>query len=150
MSGTPRAVAAVRSHLRLAWRHRLFAHAVDRTRSTTRRTCLVLAPHPDDESLGCGATIARKRAAGTRVVVAVAADGRSSHPHSRHVTPQELAAIKTQGPLESKRAAILMHGTQTTNVTGEAGWAVLDHASVEDFLQPFEVFIPLETTGTWA
>lgn len=42
---------------------------------------LVLAPHPDDETLGCGVTIARKRRAGTRVVVVVAADaGRPPFP----------------------------------------------------------------------
>jgi LmbE family N-acetylglucosaminyl deacetylase len=35
----------------------------------------VLAPHPDDETLGCGATIMRKLAAGTPVQVIIAADG---------------------------------------------------------------------------
>ena len=42
-------------------------------------SCLVVAPHPDDETLGCGATIARKVAAGARVHVVVATDGRASH-----------------------------------------------------------------------
>ncbi len=40
--------------------------------------CLVLAPHPDDETLGCGATIAAMRWRGTQVCVVVASDGRHS------------------------------------------------------------------------
>jgi LmbE family N-acetylglucosaminyl deacetylase len=39
---------------------------------------LVIAPHPDDETLGCGGTIARHRAAGDAVCVLVVTDGGSS------------------------------------------------------------------------
>jgi LmbE family N-acetylglucosaminyl deacetylase len=37
--------------------------------------CLILAPHPDDESLGCGHLIERMVARGRRVHVVIAADG---------------------------------------------------------------------------
>lgn len=40
-------------------------------------TLLVIAPHPDDEVLGCGGTIARYAAAGATVHVAVVTTGRS-------------------------------------------------------------------------
>jgi LmbE family N-acetylglucosaminyl deacetylase len=43
---------------------------------------LVLAPHPDDESLGCGGTIARLRQANVPVHVAFITDGTQSHPNS--------------------------------------------------------------------
>lgn len=75
------------------WRWAMTARGVDVTVRSARRSCLVLAPHPDDETLGCGATIARKTAAGTPTWVMVVADGRSSHPFSR-ITPDELAAIR--------------------------------------------------------
>jgi len=53
----------------------------DATRATARRSCLVLAPHPDDETFGCGVTIMRKVDAGTPVQVAVVTDGSTYPPH---------------------------------------------------------------------
>ncbi|HYE97510.1 MAG TPA: PIG-L family deacetylase [Planctomycetota bacterium] len=71
---------------------RLRAAAEDVTDASVRRRCLVLAPHPDDETLGCGATIARKRAAGTEVRVLFATDGR--HSESNGYTPEALARVR--------------------------------------------------------
>ena len=70
----------------------LRAGAVDVTDASARRRCLVAAPHPDDEVLGCGATIARKRAAGTEVRILFASDGR--HARTEGVTPDQLARIR--------------------------------------------------------
>jgi LmbE family N-acetylglucosaminyl deacetylase len=50
--------------------------AADVTPEMVRRRCLVLAPHPDDEVLGCGGTIAAKVRAGASVTVAILTDGR--------------------------------------------------------------------------
>lgn len=77
-----------------AWRRATLALARDDTRASAGRRCLVIAPHPDDETIGCGATIARKRAAGTPVTVVVVADGRYAQSGSRLVTPDELATIR--------------------------------------------------------
>src|SRR5829696_1206258 len=62
--------------LAAAWRWTTRITARDETAAVAARGCLVIAPHPDDETLGCGATIARKRAAGTPVRVVIVADGR--------------------------------------------------------------------------
>jgi len=43
------------------------------------KTMLVLAPHPDDEVLGVGGTIARRAREGWRVVVAITTRGQESH-----------------------------------------------------------------------
>jgi len=53
----------------------------DVTATAARRSCVVLAPHPDDETLGCGATIMRKVDAGTAVRVIVITDGATWPPH---------------------------------------------------------------------
>ncbi|MCE2578260.1 PIG-L family deacetylase [Komagataeibacter sp. FNDCR1] len=45
-------------------------------------TALILAPHADDESLGCGGLIAACCAAGRPPLVVILSDGVGSHPHS--------------------------------------------------------------------
>jgi LmbE family N-acetylglucosaminyl deacetylase len=79
--------------LRRIARAGLLTSARDETDTVAGRSALVLAPHPDDETLGCGATILRKVAAGTPVTVAVVTDGRHSH-RSEHLSPDSLAALR--------------------------------------------------------
>lgn len=55
---------------------------------------LVLAPHPDDESLGCGGLIAQACRADRAVHVAVLTDGSRSHPGSVAYPPRRLAAVR--------------------------------------------------------
>ncbi|GIH11000.1 hypothetical protein Rhe02_90670 [Rhizocola hellebori] len=86
----------IRSLARAAMR----ASARDETAATAARSALVLAPHPDDETLGCGATIMRKLAAGTPVTVVVLTDGRHSHPS---LGPDALAALRHQEMTEAGR-----------------------------------------------
>jgi LmbE family N-acetylglucosaminyl deacetylase len=59
-------------------------------------TCLVLAPHPDDESLGCGGLIAACVAAGRSPLVAILTDGAGSHPRSRAFPADRLRAVRAQ------------------------------------------------------
>jgi len=58
-----------------------------------RKFC-VLAPHPDDESLGCGGLIAEACARGRPPVVAILTDGAGSHPHSRIWPRARLASLR--------------------------------------------------------
>lgn len=55
---------------------------------------IVVAAHPDDESLGAGGLIAQATAAGALVTVVVATTGEASHPQSPTVRPAQLAAIR--------------------------------------------------------
>ena len=55
---------------------------------------LVLAPHPDDESLGCGGLIAAAVEAGTPVFVLILTDGAGSHPNSRAYPPARLRRLR--------------------------------------------------------
>jgi LmbE family N-acetylglucosaminyl deacetylase len=59
-------------------------------------TCLILAPHPDDESLGCGGLIAACVAAGRTPLVVVLTDGTGSHPNSRAFPPDRLRTVREQ------------------------------------------------------
>jgi LmbE family N-acetylglucosaminyl deacetylase len=60
---------------------------------------LVLAPHPDDESLGCGGLIAEACRRGLPPVVAVLTDGAMSHPHSRRYPRQRMCNLREQEAL---------------------------------------------------
>ncbi len=58
--------------------------------------CLILAPHPDDESLGCGGLIAACVAAGRSPLVVILTDGAGSHPNSKVFPPARLRACRAQ------------------------------------------------------
>lgn len=74
--------------------------ARDMTEQAAGRSCLVIAPHPDDETLGCGATIARKRAAGRCVRVVIVTDGRRSHD-SAAIPVDRLIAMRRAEAIEA-------------------------------------------------
>ncbi len=57
-------------------------------------TSLVLAPHPDDESLGCGGLIAQACARGRPPLVVAVTDGAGSHPASQAYPPSMLKATR--------------------------------------------------------
>jgi LmbE family N-acetylglucosaminyl deacetylase len=62
---------------------------------------VILAPHPDDESLACGGLIAEARTEGRSVAVIFVSDGTGSHPNSTAYPPMRLKALR-EG--EAKRA----------------------------------------------
>ena len=59
------------------------------------RRAIVLAPHPDDETLAVGGLIAELLARGTPVVLLAATDGEASHPGSRVASPDQLRVVRT-------------------------------------------------------
>lgn len=75
-------------------------------------TSLILAPHPDDETLGCGGLIAALCEAGRPPLVVVATDGAGSHPNSRRYPPPALAALRETELL----AAVAMLGVDAERV----------------------------------
>jgi len=56
---------------------------------------LVVAPHPDDESLGAAGLMALMHRAGAAVAVVVVSDGGASHPNSRRFSRGGLADQRT-------------------------------------------------------
>ena len=67
------------------------------------RPALVMAPHADDESLGCGGLIAALCHAGTPPIVLVLTDGAGSHPGSAAFPPARLAQIRQEEATEAVR-----------------------------------------------
>ena len=69
---------------------------------------LVLAPHADDESLGCGLLLSSLWTEGGRAHVACLTDGAASHPGSRSHPPARLAALREP---EMREAVARLGGT---------------------------------------
>lgn len=59
-----------------------------------RRRIVIIAPHPDDETLGCGLLIARAVRAGARVAAVALTDGQASHPGSRRWPAAALGRLR--------------------------------------------------------
>jgi LmbE family N-acetylglucosaminyl deacetylase len=75
-------------------------------------TSLILAPHADDESLGCGGLIAMACLQGRPPIVVVVTDGVKSHPGSREFPPERLRNVR-EGEL---RAAVSILGLEQDRV----------------------------------
>jgi LmbE family N-acetylglucosaminyl deacetylase/SAM-dependent methyltransferase len=65
---------------------------------------IVVAAHPDDESLGAGGLIGAAARHGIPVTVIVATNGEASHPHSPTHTPADLAAVRRVEVVAAVRA----------------------------------------------
>ena len=135
--------------LRSLERRALLARAKNITESTRGLDTLVLAPHPDDEALGCGGTIAVKRGARAKVTVCFATDGEQSS-RSRTLGAPKIATKRRQEAL----AACGALGVGADDVRffafgdGNLGRAGADLAAtiagVIDEIEPAELLIPTE------
>ena len=115
-------------------------------------TIIVFAPHPDDETLACGGTIARKTKEGETVYIVYITDGGNSHLHAMGIaaepTPQELAKIRRQEAVKAARIlGVKSHNLMFLNI--EESILRHDSKTVEDMvrqimldLRPDEVYYP--------
>lgn len=62
---------------------------------------LIIAPHPDDESLGCGGTIAILTEKGIEVNIVFVSDGSMSHPNSKKYPEKKLALLRENEAMDA-------------------------------------------------
>lgn len=94
--------------LKQRWQRRIRADRVIRSlyqqsqpMSVTSAPALIVAPHADDETLGCGGLIALKRQQGARVCVVILTDGRASHPDHPRLSGEDLVATRQQEAIQA-------------------------------------------------
>ncbi|MDP9883736.1 LmbE family N-acetylglucosaminyl deacetylase [Sinomonas atrocyanea] len=88
------------------------------------RALVVLAAHPDDETLGAGGLIAHAARSGAAVHVVVATDGEASHPDSPTFSPELLAEIRRG---EVRAAVGALAPSATLRCLGLPDGALADH-----------------------
>ena len=64
-------------------------------RLASGRRIIVIAPHPDDETLGCGSLIAGAARRGGKIAVISLTDGDASHPLSQRWPPAALGHLRS-------------------------------------------------------
>jgi len=85
----------------LAALHGPAAHVHPEALAPSQGRVVLVAPHPDDEVLALGGTLAQLAAAGREVVLYAVTDGDASHPGSANWTPPRL---RDRRPMESAEA----------------------------------------------
>jgi len=110
------------------------------------QSAIVFSPHQDDETLGCGGTIIRKKKAGADVKIVFMTDGCRSHSHL--ISEHELKSIRAEEAI----AATQMLGVKQDDVyflefkDGELDKnqdaAIRKVADILCREQPDEIFIP--------
>jgi LmbE family N-acetylglucosaminyl deacetylase len=137
------------------WRSSAFLAALPRVAPADLRPAgrvVVVAPHPDDETLGVGGTLAAWAADGEPDVAVVAVtDGEGSHPGSPTLSPEDLAVRRHD---ERRRAlAALGLGEATVVRAGLPDGGVAGHRGaladvLDDVLRPGDtVLAPVPGDG---
>jgi len=114
--------------------------------------CLVVAPHPDDETLACGGLMALKRASGAEVNVVLLSRGEGSHRGCCDVEPRHIGDVRQKLAQEAAGALGLAAANLHWAVAsaghiprrGQEGLdgAVRGLAALIERLVPQEVFCP--------
>ena len=112
----------------------------------------MLASHPDDEVLGCGATIMRRVDEGAIVQIVIVTDGRHSH-RSRIITADELARLRKLEAIEAC-ARLGLRESQLTFLEWEEGSVEASRSEIRSQLQriieelrPEEILVPSPLDG---
>lgn len=119
---------------------------------------LVIAPHQDDETLGCGGLLTLKRIEGASVRVVYVTDGSASHVGHPQINPADLSARRTG---EARRAMSII-GVEQSSLTflnmPDGTLAHLSAAASEtiisrlaDFItsvRPAEILLPCRRDGS--
>ena len=133
--------------------HWLFAAlAVELKPEAPSGPLLVVAPHADDETLGCAAVMLPASRAGRRVGVIIVSDG-SRSVQSAVITPQQLAALRVDEAL----AAVSAFGVAKESVQflgfpdsrlGDATQAIADAVLTQiAAVRPAEMYVPYGIDG---
>lgn len=98
-------ISKIKNFFRL-FRIGMICSLVRKNRMILPESAVILAPHPDDETFGCGQLIAAMCSQGRSVQIIVLSDGSGSHQGCCGISPQDLSKAR----YESMRRAMAILG----------------------------------------
>jgi LmbE family N-acetylglucosaminyl deacetylase len=105
------------------------------------RHVLVIAPHPDDETLGCGGLLAWAAATRRSPRVLFLTDGEQSHPASAAFPPERLAQVRRQEAVEACQALGISDDAITFLGLPDSGLEALGDAQTRKAVQSIRDWI---------
>ncbi len=132
--------------LRELYRKILFHRCIPLEERELASSAIVFAPHPDDETLGCGGTIALKKRAGADLRIVFLTDGASSH--SGRISRESLKEIRAQeavsasGELGVAEADVLLLGLEDGKLRQQSVQAEEIVKQILTRYRPDEIYIP--------
>lgn len=126
---------------------RLMDHgSVTRDTGDLGGSAIVFSPHFDDETLGCGGTILKKRRLGADVKIVFMTDGRKSH--EGWMAAEELARLRTEEGMAAARTLgvdqddVHLLGFEETGLSENSQSAEEQVSRLLEEFQPDEVYAP--------
>lgn len=117
---------------------------------------VVLAPHPDDETLGCGGLLATRAAEGRRIVVVVVTDGRAllrrfgiaTAPSEVEVSRMRKAeTVRAVDILTRGRAEVVFLDVENERLVAEQAETTRRVTALLAELKPAELYVPSPFEG---
>jgi LmbE family N-acetylglucosaminyl deacetylase len=107
---------------------------------------VVFSPHPDDETLGCGGTINKKKQAGADIKIVMVTDG--SRSHSALISKEKLKSIRSKEALAAchvlgvEKNDVIFLEFENGKLSKNFQSAVSKVKEILVNVQPKEIFIP--------
>ena len=111
-----------------------------------KKSAVIFSPHPDDETLGCGGTIIKKKRLDADVKIVVLTDG--SQSHSDFISSEELKSIRARNAIKAcqilgvKKSDLIFFEFENRKLFEKFQPAVQKVKEILVDLQPEEIFIP--------
>lgn len=114
--------------------------------NSLNKSAIVFSPHFDDETLGCGGTIIKKKKAGANVKIVFMTDGSNSHKNL--ISENRLRKIRSEEGLAASQALglnerdVFFLDFEDTKLTEQTEAALLKVLDILSAYKPIEVFVP--------
>jgi LmbE family N-acetylglucosaminyl deacetylase len=115
------------------------------------RSAIIFAPHPDDEALGCGGTVIRKKRVGAPVKIVFMTDGSESHAHLMQA--RDLRALRAVEAVSAAKALgvgesdVILLDFQDGRLADHREKGIRRVLEILQCEQPAQLFIPYAKDG---